>query len=275
MCVEGESGVFNKYLMFKNKDLIIAGRKSRTSLRSALLRGAGALAGFGLLLGVGAVVQAAGSNSDCGTGKITVGAWTLPAWSNGLSGWACRSYDNPFTWLVVETDMKSGGYDAGFGKSYTSTKLDNISSSITVKSDITKLVTPTGAGHWWSGPKTIISTTPNYTSLDGNYECYIVETAEKSPENLIANVGGASTRVRKNDIVVGSGTYKTWTIQLGKIHQIWSIRSTYRNGGTTSVGAIQKAWRNQGLVDNYYSLGWKYNIEFTGENKGKIRFHQR
>ena len=258
--------------MFQNKTLSVAGQKTRPSFRSALVRGASALAVLGSLLGYSATVQAY-NTSDCGTGKVTVGPWTLPTWRNNFVGSkSCRYFDNPFTYLTVDMDMTSGGYDAGFGKSNTATKVDSLSQNLTVKADITKIIEPTGTGHWWSGPKTIISTTPNYTSLDYNYECYIVELAELSPSELIKNVGGAETRVRKNDIVVNGGTYQTWTIEFGKIHQIWSIRSSYRNGGTTAVGAIQKGWRNQGLVPNAYSLGWKYNIEFTGQNKGKIRF---
>jgi hypothetical protein len=232
-----------------------------------LARRLGCAALLGLSLAAAPLAHALAS---CGnTNQIIVNNHRISAWKLNYSGTKdCRYYDNTASWMEVDLAMTGGGYDAGIGKNIASgKKCDSMAIGIGVQATMV-ITTPSGGGHWWAGPKTIISSTASYSGLTGQYECYIIEKAEKTPSQLVSYMGGTY----RGEGTFDGSVYKHYTVVYEGINQIWSIRQNYRNGGWTSVGYIQKQWRTLGLVPNWYNLGWKYNVEFNGANTGKIKF---
>ena len=210
--------------------------------------------------------------TNCEPGGISLGAYRLSAWkSDKFDGSACRIYDEPLSQFKVSVDVRKGGYDAGLGQPTKSVLLDEISPSLTLTTTFTQSVATVGNGRWWIGPKTIISKTAGWESLKGNYECYVIDKASEAPDKLLDKVGGTNKTYRGQSVHNGS-VYKHYSLDIDDFQQIWSIRQNYRDGGTTDVGAIQTQWRKLGLVPNVYSLGWKYNVEFAGQNKGEFTF---
>jgi hypothetical protein len=105
----------------------------------------------------------------------------------------------------------------------------------------------TGSGYWWSGYKTIISSSEYYSGLDNQYECYIVETSSLGPSSLVTRLGYLTYR---SEATYDGSVYKHYTgvIPGTKINQVWSIRQKYRDKGWCSVGYIQKHWRSNSYV---------------------------
>jgi hypothetical protein len=214
------------------------------------------------------------AQSDCSTSWIVTGDYIISAWDNNYSGSHCRYFGGNLDYLYidVQANTSGSGYDAGAGK--------NVSSGVRCDSqDIGKGCMATisnsmgGSGYWTAGPKCLISNTQNYTSMNGIYECYIVENSDLNPSTLANNVVyWNSTGAYRGEGTFDGSVYKHYTIKTGQINQIWSIRQNYRNGGWTSVGYIQRDWRNKGLVGNLYNLGWKYNLEAFGINSGWVQF---
>jgi hypothetical protein len=213
------------------------------------------------------IVTAEAASQDKGFSQKYTATHTIFAWkSDNYSGSSfVRSWDGDISYLWTDVKMSAGGVDSGVSKSNVSSKkVDSIAVSQAVEGTLEASVS--GAGHWWAGPKTIITSTSTYTGLDGQYECYIIEKAEKTPSALVTYMGGTY----KGEGTYNGSVYKHYTTKYGKINQIWSIRQTYRNGGYTSVGYIMKDWRKLGIVPNWYCLGWKYNVEFNGANDGYV-----
>jgi hypothetical protein len=205
-------------------------------------------------------------SENCGTGGVYLSNHSLFAWKSGnFSGSGCRKWEGDVSYLSAVVNMTAGGYDAGVGRAgVSSKKVDSIAIGQAVEGKFNYSVS--GNGHWWAGPKTIISSTSNYTGLDGQYECYIIERAEKGPNDLVSYFGGTY----KGQGTYDGSVYKHYTTKYGKINQIWSVRQSYRNGGYTSVGYIMKDWRKLGIVPNWYCLGWKYNVEYNSANNGYL-----
>ena len=230
----------------------------------------------GLVLAAAAAVvttavatPAAAKQQDCSSTKqYYPNNHRISAWKLNFGGWACRTWDNSASWLWVNLGQNKGGFDAGIGKNIASGKrVDNMALKKGVSAKVT-IKNIKGSGHYWLGPKTIISSTKSYSGLKGQYECYIVEKAKKSPNDLVK---WAKLKYRGQGTYDGS-VYKHYTVTYEGILQIWSIRQKYRNGGWTSVGYIQRDWRRLGLTKNWFNLGWKYNVETNGKISGEIGF---
>ena len=202
------------------------------------------------------------------TKTYTAGGNRVTAWSEGFGGWQTRTWGDDGSWLWVNFDMTKGAYDAGIGRNLASgARVDGQAVGKGVKAKVS-VSGVGGSGYYWLGPKTIISSTPSYSGLTGQYECYIVEKSNKSPAWLVDKVG---LKLRGRGTYDGS-VYKHYTKTYRGILQIWSIRQRYRNGGYTSVGYIQRDWRRLNLTKNWFNLGWKYNVEVNGQLKGEIGF---
>jgi hypothetical protein len=210
------------------------------------------------------------ASQDCSTtNNIVTGNHRISAWKwNFSSGYFCRSYSGDCDYLRVDLDEPaSAGSDGGVGKNVSSGKIvDTMAIGLGVDAAISYSVT--GGGWWWAGPKTIISSSQYYSGLNGQYECYIIERASVNPSTVVSKLG----LNYKGEATYDGSVYKHYTVLLtlgsDKINQIWSIRQNYRSSGWTSVGYIQQKWRALGIVPNWYNLGWKYNVEFSGAQKG-------
>ena len=212
-----------------------------------------------------------GPISDTGSTDLhLVGRDQISAWTEDFAGTFTRSWvpgPHGVQSLTLTLDQTAGGLDAGVGRSvYPGRRVDgqSIETGVAYRANVDL----TGEGYWWLGPKTVISSTPTYTTLDGEYECYIVDDAKLSPADLAARIGATE---RGSGIYSGS-VYRHYTVRWREINQVWSIRQDYRREGFTSVGYIQADWRKLGLVPNDHNLGWKLNIETNGANRGSVTF---
>ncbi|MEM8865334.1 MAG: hypothetical protein AAGF31_07260 [Planctomycetota bacterium] len=219
------------------------------------------------------------------TSSQFVGEYFLPAWTRNWDfdkGSFVRTWD-------VETDPESGGekpsylwinlhhepvedyvgFDAGVGwyvevgtpVEELSTHNDQTQSPRINEGVYYKFIgnlLPIADGYWWMGPKTCITKQKSWETLDDNYECYLVDNSNLKPEDLVKKLGLEYVSEGEYD----GSTYKHYKVELGKIHQVWSIRQEYRNEGWSSVNWIQRQWMLDGLVPgDHYNLGWKANLE--------------
>ena len=227
-----------------------------------------AVAALTLSLGlVAAPAPVASAAQDCSsTDQYYVNNHRISAWSERFNGWQCRTWDNSASWLWINLGQNSGAYDAGIGKNTGGKRVD--SQAVGIGTYVKMTVNVSGSGHYWAGPKTIISSTQNYSGLVGENECYIVDKAKWSPQDL---ANWANLTYRGQGTYDGS-VYKHYTVNYQGINQIWSIRQNYRSEGWTSVGYILRDWRRLGLCANNYNLGWKMNVETNGQVNGEIGF---
>ena len=218
-----------------------------------------------------AAIPAAHAERRCDTESKVEDGYHLSAWtSDNFAGKNCRSWkieDGKVRYLYLDIDMSEGGYDAGAGRTGLGTKVDDldIKTGMYWKHEKIEL---DGDGHWWAGPKTVLSDEAKYIGLKGQNECYVVENAKMSPEEIVK---WAKLKYRGEGTFDGE-VYKHYTVDYEGIDQIWSIRQTYRREGWTSVGYMVAQWRQLGLCDNRYCLGWKTNIELNGPQKGEFGF---
>ncbi len=239
-----------------------------------------------LAIAVAILPQSAFAASNCTEDNVVTGNYRSSAWKLNFtsSSYICRYYSGDLDYLYndVKQTASNQGSDAGAGKNVSEGKLvDSIAVTQYCKATIGSSVNTSGGGYWWTGPKTIISSTKYYSGLDNNYECYIVEYSNLSPTDLANKVVYWTTTGKyRSEATFDGSVYKTYTNKLGKINQVWTIRQNYRStGGWTSVGYIQKDWRTiksgqtQAVVpSNWYNLGWKYNVEFSGVLNGYVQF---
>ena len=226
------------------------------------------LAGLAVLL---PLALAADDTRDCDSATARyVGGCRLSAWQEGLEGTFCRDWtvgdDGGLKSLVVSLDQAAGAFDVGVGRAVPSRRASEL--PIARGLAYRAAVALAGDGYWWSGPKTVLSSTPEYTGLDDQYECYIVEQASVTPDELVAKIGATYRGAGTYD----GSVYKHYTVRYREINQIWSVRQTYRTGGWFSVGYIQADWIKLGLVPDLYNLGWKANLETNGGNRGEAVF---
>jgi hypothetical protein len=212
---------------------------------------------------------------DNDTSNKVIGSHRLGAWKLNFTGWHTRSYDNTPGYYRVDFDQQSsnGGYDITIGKNVSGgTKVKNCPVGLGADSRIVSK-SITGSGFWWSGYKTIISSTEYYSGLDGQWECYIVDNSSLTPANLVSTLDYLTYLGEAN---YGGVKYKHYkgTIPGGTTKQMWSIRSTYRNGGYCPVGYFQEKWVSYGISDQWWNLGWSRYVEFYGKQKGHFEFQQ-
>ena len=214
----------------------------------------------------------------------STGSFYVSAWTQQFSGWHCRTWDRSswrqmdYFWVNVKQDntSNSSGYDAGVGRNQPTGKRVN---DMLKNSDLNKQMGYRVAitidnidsnAYWWVGPKTIISSTSSYSGLDGEYECYIVDSSNLDRKTLARRLGGMTWR---GSTGMNGSRYHHYTKKLGQINQVWSIRNAYRRSGPQSINKIQKAWKDFGLVPGqHYNLGWKINVETSGKIEGAFGF---
>ena len=227
----------------------------------------------GLVLGLVAMSTAAAGETtrECdSTASRFVGGCHLSAWEEGFEGSFCREWttgdDGQLASLKVTLDQAAGAFDVGVGRGVPSKRAGQmpIGHGLSYRAAVALV----GDGYWWSGPKTILSTTPDYTGLDDQYECYIVEQASITPDELVAKIGATY----RGEGTYDGAVYKHFTVRYREINQVWSIRQTYRTGGWCSVGYVQADWLKLSLVPDVFNLGWKANLETNGENRGEAVF---
>lgn len=209
------------------------------------------------------------------TNNIVVGDYRLGAWTMNFNNgsWHTRSYDNTPGYYRCDLDLKSstGGYDITIGKNTSGgTKVSAIPISQYASSKI-QSKSVTGSGYWWSGYKTIISQYEYYQTLDGQWECYIVETSSLSASALVTRLGYLTYL---GQATYDGSNYKHYkgTIPGTTINQMWSIRDNYRDSGYSAVGYIQQKWVSYGVNSNWWQLGWSRYVEFAGLQKGHFEF---
>ncbi|MEM7624971.1 MAG: hypothetical protein AAF333_05030 [Planctomycetota bacterium] len=165
--------------------------------------------------------------------------------------------------------------------------------------------------NWWIGPKTIIADTPSFTTLDGQYECYIVDAASIPAtdfvQKFIVGQNGNDGRYR-GTMRIGNEKYNHYTNTFfangDVINQVWTLRmgeyitnangtetfvpgwrSPGGQGASTFVHQIQDEWYNRRIVPGkpvsgsttpppvFYNLGWKINVETSSTIHAQVDFY--
>lgn len=246
---------------------------------------------FSLLIFSLVSVPLAVTTKDCYTRAYVINGKRLSAWrgsnySNSRDGgWgACRIWDAAATFLKVNFDH-FGGYDAGIGVSGTPRQIRELYTDGAWRARYMKAtytVTSVSSnrqrywGHFYMGPKAVIISTSRYTTLDYNYECYIIEYSSRSVAGFktwLKSVGGWKVA---NSYHNGKN-YSHFRRNHGKIRQIFAVRDTWRpKGGRTDVNRIVTSWLDHGVIEKrhsgYYLSGWKHNLETGNRLKGSITF---
>ena len=231
---------------------------------------------YRIILVIGGMVLShqafAEAEQDCtSTSHHVTGEHRVSAWKGGtFTGTACRTWDGDISYLWVNVNQTAGGFDAGVSKNVIG---GHIASTIGINQQMSYISDTdfSGSGTWWFGPKVGFLDSQYYTTLDGNYECYVVDDANVPPGEMparfqLGNPVGESTH--------NGSLYKHYAIDFGLIHQVWSVRQVYRTSGTSSVGRIKQKWIDLGLVPaNHYMYGWKLNVETAGELSGHCGMH--
>ena len=203
---------------------------------------------------------------DCGTDAMPLGRDVVYAWNENLDGTACRSASIAPTGhagvVRVDVDIRSGGYDAGVARSTMPARVDRTFDAKPLIANCN--VQLSGNGHWWAGPKFVICKQRRWTSLDGNWECYIIEDADMPPADLM--------RMMKAEYVgrqiVHGDVYLHYTKPWENWQQAIAIRENYRTGGAMHFGPIVKYWRENLPMPNWYMHSPKVGLETTGQMKG-------
>lgn len=219
------------------------------------------------------------------TNGYTFGNYWLPAWTQNFNfnngSTFTRTWDGntsqdriDYLWVNYKqtSTSTSVGFDAGVGRNVaTGTKVADLSGDGVSKINrgvyykFTNNLVPQNGGYWWMGPKTLIYQQNQYSNsigLNNQYECYIVDNASISRSQMVSQLG-LTYRGQGN---YDGSTYYHYTVRLGNINQVWSIRGNFRNQGWVSTNWIQRQWYQSGLVPwNYYNLGWKMNVEMAGK----------
>lgn len=233
---------------------------------------------------IGASEVSAQTSRTNDTNGYVFGNYFISAWETGWDyskGSFTRTWDGNtgndelwYLWMNLDHARTNNyvGFDAGVGRNIASgTQVSDLSSyNDSYKSPkigrgvyyrFTDNLSPLGDAYWWMGPKTIISESPYYQGLDYQYECYVVDNANISPQQLVNRLG--LQYVSEGNY--NGSVYKHYRVNLGLIRQVWSIRQNYRSEGWSSANWIQRQWYLDGLVPwNYYNLGWKINVETAG-----------
>lgn len=215
-------------------------------------------------------------------------AWRGVDYSDSFDGsWgACRYWDADVSFLLVIFDHY-GGYDAGVARYRPPREVRGVLFDTTWRNQYMQAkytVTDISSdrerywGHYYMGPKTVITSTSVYETLDYNYECYIIENSSRSVAEFkqwVVDGGGWEVGYSYHN----GETYSHFRRDLGKIFQIFSIRETWRpSGGRTDVNQIAKLWLDLGMIQSvhskYYVLGWKHNVETEGRLKGSVKFSE-
>ena len=229
-----------------------------------------------------AATQKTNDTNGYDAGRYFISAW-VSGWDYNRGSftrtWQTSNNGNNLDYLWLNFNQNANpnyvGFDAGAGwNTYGGTKVNRLID--TNKNEVNQgvyykfqhTISAQGSGFWIQGPKTIISSTQYYSGLDRQYECYIVDSANISSDEIVRRYGLNSQGESKH----GGKVYKhyTRTLQAGNdtIYQVFSIRQGYRGNrstGWTSTNWIMRQWQRRGMVPgHYYNLGWKVNLETDG-----------
>ena len=204
--------------------------------------------------------------SDCTTDIVRAGSNAIYAWSLNLDGKACRRWNRDGTTVRVDVDINRGGYDAGVARNEMPTRLSGSFDAPPLRARLD--VDLRGEGTWWAGPKICVCQTRDWKGLDGNYECYIVEDAKKSPEALAEFFGNHY----RGQSVVDGAVYKHYTRPWEGWQQIIAIRQTYRQTGPMNYGEILRYWHDELDLPDWYLHNPKVGLETWNENRGHFQW---
>lgn len=192
-----------------------------------------------------------------------------PYWErDGSSGKLRRMLAKDGSYLAVEVNQESGGFDTAVLRSFPETHVDDIREDVRVgaKIDVVK-------GKWWVGPKCAVRK-PGSRGLTGNYENYVVENCSVPPDEYHAQ--RLSNIERKGGAYLGTttqdgSTYRHYRIKHREWEQFWAVRQDYRTSGAVSMKPIFEIWRKNGLP-NQVITNVRINLETSGNMKGTVRF---
>ena len=208
------------------------------------------------------------SGPRCDTDTIVVGHDAIYAWSQELDGSACRYFNGveKAGTVRVEVDIRSGGYDAGVARNTGPVKVDDARDAPPLRANLR--IDLSGEGHWWAGPKFVICREPEWVSLDGNWECYIIESADLPPTELMAMMQ-ATYRGRQ---VVNGRVYLHYTKPWESWQQAIAIRETYGDEPSMPFAPLVRYWRENLGVPNWYLHSPKVGLETTGDIRGSFEW---
>lgn len=210
---------------------------------------------------------------DCSFDSKITGKNCIYVWQDKFVGTACRTWQGDAKSLRVELNQESGGYDVGVAYSESPQRVRKVFNAKPMNRSLT--VDLKGDGTWWAGPKTCICQTPDWRGLPGNWECYIIEVAEKDPAALVEffdlkDTGNAMTYRGKT--VVDGGEYHHYTRPWETWTQVISIRQQYQSDGPVNYGPIVRYWHETIGVPDWYFHSPKVSIETAGANQGVIEW---
>lgn len=207
---------------------------------------------------------------DCGTEPMELGRDVVYAWSEKLDGSACRTgsvtADGSAQTVRVEINVASGGYDAGVARNTLPEKVDRTFKAEPLHAHLD--VELEGSGHWWAGPKFCICKTPDWQGLEGNWECYIIESADLSPRDLM----GIMKATYRGKTIVDGDVYLHYSKPWESWQQLIAIRETYRDEGAMNFAPIVEHWRKNLGLPNWYMHSPKVGLETTGQIKGHFEW---
>ncbi len=219
---------------------------------------------FTLLLAIAATVPL--GQPSCDTKIIHSGNNSIYAWQQDLVGTACRTWGRRAGWVQVDVDIESGGYDCGVATSELPERIRHVFGASPLQAKLT--VKLRGEGHWWAGAKFCVCKTEKWQGLPGNFECYVIESAEMPREELMkvmqATLRGKST--------VDGDVYFHYTKPWEQWHQYIAIRETYRDEGAIHFATILRHWHETLDLPDWYCHSPKVGLETTGENRGMFRW---
>lgn len=207
---------------------------------------------------------------DCGTEPIILGRDAVYAWSDQLKGSACRTGSVSGTGRAghvrVDIDVASGGYDAGVARNTMPQKVDQVfhAKPLYAKLDVQL----TGNGHWWAGPKFCICKTSDWQGLGGNWECYIIESADLPPDELMAMMKATY----RGQTIVDGDVYRHYSKPWQSWQQLIAIREQYRSEGEMNFSPIVEHWRTNFDLPNWFMHSPKVGLETTGQIKGHFEW---
>ena len=132
-------------------------------------------------------------------------------------------------------------------------------------------------GFWYMGPKVIIDDESTYRGLEGyNFECYIIEKASYSPNQLMNRLNAGGQLISRGSSQHWDGqnmvTYNHYDRDFAGFKQVFAIRESWKDPGqthtnvSTQVNWIQYHWSINNIVPmGHWNHGWKANIEFEGK----------
>ena len=245
-----------------------------------------ALAGI-CCLGLAAVAAEEVTKENDTTG-YSDGRYFLPAWTANFDfdrggftrTWRISDDGEEIEYLRVELEQTKTqgfvGFDAGVGRGHAAGS--RVAEMAADEATLDKGVGYTFAADmrpladddfWIQGPKTVISSTPDWVTLVGEHECYIVDTASHDMAWIVEEYDLEHVASDTYDVDGEPVTYHHHVRDLnspdGVIHQVFSFRDGWQSAGFAPTNRIMADWMKHEIVPgDSYNLGWKVNVETDG-----------